>query len=77
MGEVLTRTADGHEVEIGAIYWNYDYRQCRVTGVSHDEPEASRGVESGRLVRWYTVEGLGDGRRSIFDGSRLSRRRPF
>lgn len=65
-------TADGHPVVIGEVYWNNDYRQVRVTGISHDETNQN----TGEVVRWFTTEHLDGQRASIFDGSRLSLRRP-
>jgi hypothetical protein len=66
------RTADGHVIEIGGAYWNNNLTRVKVTGVSHDET-----WDSGRVVRWYTTEGIDPPyRRTIFDGSRLAKRHP-
>lgn len=67
-----TRTADGHEVEIGGRYWDNNLDRVEVTGVSHDETNQNTGT----VARWYTTKGLDRDRRGIFDGSRLARRHP-
>jgi hypothetical protein len=67
-------TADGVEITVGLLVWDYDLRPGVVTEVDHSfegTPDGPLGI-----VAWHMVERCDGGGSGMFDGSRMCTTHP-
>lgn len=69
-------TADGHPVQLGAIFWDNDLQLVRVVAIAH---HIEHNWNTGADVAWHRADRLdpAHGLGHTFDGSRLALRHPF